>query len=86
MTLGPCIEWDGSHRQGYGRVQVRNRGTRPSYAVHRLVWKIFHGPIPSGMCVCHHRDSPPCIRVDHMFLGTQADNTADRHLGPICSG
>ncbi len=29
------------------------------------------------MCVCHHCDVPNCIRPDHLFLGTKADNTAD---------
>jgi DNA invertase Pin-like site-specific DNA recombinase len=29
------------------------------------------------MNVCHKCDYPPCIRPDHLFIGTQKDNIAD---------
>ena len=32
---------------------------------------------PDGLHVCHKCDLPPCIRLDHLFLGTDADNRAD---------
>ncbi len=80
IALGNCIEWDGSRQaDGYGQLTVQgSNGVWTTLRVHRLVWEIFHGPIPPGMCVCHHCDNPPCIRVDHLFLGTNADNVADR--------
>jgi hypothetical protein len=75
---GPCIEWDGARMAtGYGVITLRGADGVRSYVVHRLVWQIFHGPIPEGLFVCHHCDNPPCIRVDHLFLGTHADNMAD---------
>lgn len=71
-----CIEWDGSRNErGYGRVHVNGH---LAYA-HRAEWEKHHGPIPDGMKVCHHCDNPPCYRIDHLFLGTQADNMADMH-------
>ena len=38
---------------------------------------IDNGPIPDGLFVCHQCDVKLCVRPDHFFLGTQADNMAD---------
>lgn len=59
---------------GYGLLKVRGR----RYRVHREIWGQANGPIPSGMCVCHRCDTPNCVNLDHLFLGTNLDNIVDK--------
>src|SRR5215510_14584864 len=73
-----CRIWTASQTStGYGQISVTCDGrTRPEKA-HRVAWRVYHGPIPEGLCVCHECDTPLCIYEDHLFLGTKADNSAD---------
>lgn len=71
-----CLEWQLARNQdGYGVVRLTPETT---IHAHRLAWVTFVGPIPEGMCVLHHCDNPACCDVNHLFLGTKADNAADR--------
>lgn len=46
-------------------------------SAHRFSWALANGPIPVGMSVLHRCDNPPCVRPEHLFIGTQKDNMAD---------
>lgn len=59
---------------GYGR--VKNIGT--AVATHRWAWQQANGPVPQGMQVLHRCDNPSCINPAHLWLGTHADNMADK--------
>lgn len=71
---GDCWEWTGPrHQQGYGLVGHRSR------KAHRVSYELANGPIPDGMLVRHLCHNPPCVRPDHLTLGTQKDNMADMY-------
>jgi hypothetical protein len=70
-----CLLWTGTrNRDGYGQTEIR----RKVFGVHRLAWAAVHGEVPVGLCVMHRCDTPACVNVDHLSLGTQQENTADR--------
>ncbi|KKL76482.1 hypothetical protein LCGC14_2044430 [marine sediment metagenome] len=81
LRLGPngCLEFQGFRNpKGYGRI-AQGPGEKPRIVnAHRVAWEAAFGPIPDGMDVLHSCDNPPCCNPEHLFLGTNDDNVADR--------
>ena len=72
---GDCWLWTaGKDKDGYGIINVDGEVRK----AHRLVIELQGSDVPSGMCVLHHCDTPSCVRPDHLYIGTMADNVRDR--------
>lgn len=72
-----CWRWTahiGTH--GYGEFSYKGQAGQ---LAHRISWLLYKGPIPKGINILHKRECPykDCVNPDHLYLGTQMENTID---------
>lgn len=78
-----CWLWTGMRTpEGYGVFRLAGR----NYGAHRVALAI-DGRDPGSLLGCHSCDAPPCCNPAHLWLGTVAQNIADRDAkGRTASG
>lgn len=83
---GDCRVWTGGReRNGYGVTGGGLTGRSCRLYVHRVAWALANGALPNGVVVRHACDNRPCIRPEHLLIGSTSDNNADtleRFEGP----
>lgn len=75
-----CWLWGGFlNIRGYGYVnKPKHLAGNPRPLAHRLSYGLVCGPIPDGLFICHHCDTPRCVNPRHLYAGTHDDNMRDK--------
>jgi hypothetical protein len=75
QTSTGCQEWTGYCEQnGYGLIKIDGRQRKAT----RWILGIARGrPLGRDECALHHCDNPPCVNLDHLYVGDQLQNIRD---------
>ena len=76
---GDCLIWLGAKSSfGYGSLNLgKNHSLGRFVNAHRYAFYITKGD-PGSLQVLHTCDNPPCVKPDHLYVGTRKNNMWDR--------
>lgn len=75
IAANGCWNWTACKNGGYGSFRYQGK----NITAHRLSWILHRGLIPKGLCVLHTCiGNPGCVNPNHLYLGNQKRNAADR--------
>lgn len=74
-----CWAWvAGVSRFGYGAFGIKLGSRWVAEEAHNVAWVLYtREPIPADRFVLHTCDNPPCVKREHLYLGTGSDNAKD---------
>lgn len=71
-----CWLWTGhlNTHGGHGQITIKGKIQWPA---HKAAYLLYHGSVPRGKKILHTCDNPICVRKEHIYPGSNADNTQD---------
>src|SRR5450756_1846421 len=77
---GGCLHWVGAiGDDGYGRFQAGARPAARTVRPHAWVFERATGMRPVRLRLLHSCDETGCVALEHLTVGTQAENVAQMH-------
>jgi HNH endonuclease len=77
---GGCQHWIAAiGDDGYGRFQAGSGPTARTVRAHRWAFEVSTGLHPARRALLHACDETGCVALDHLVVGTQAENVAAMH-------
>jgi len=71
-----CWNWTAALIRGYGQFTVR---TKFQMRAHRYAYQAVHGAIDPALVIDHICRNRKCVRIDHLRLVTQGQNTENQN-------